>query len=177
MVRILLAALLGLLVLDPVPARAQTAAPPPATSSAVVDELAGIHQALERLVGLLEQVRQHQEVELLIRRIELRERRLTPLENRVESAESAVQGLTAEIKRLRDMLSHEEDLLQEEIRAGTDTPDSDTRRMIGELRRVLDTQTSMLELESLRLRQLEDQLADGREEVEILDEMLLEMLE
>jgi methyl-accepting chemotaxis protein len=75
------------------------------------------------------------------------------------------------------MLEHQEDMLLDETRQGTDTPDSDTRRVIDELRRVLAAGNERVEQVQTRMRRLEDELAEGREKVAILEEQLQEMLD
>jgi hypothetical protein len=78
---------------------------------------------------------------------------------------------------MQDMLRDEEDRLRNEIRDGVDQPDSETRLMIEQYERAIQADTARLDGLDRRLRRLEDELAEGREEIAILDEMLQELLE
>lgn len=154
-----------------------TLAQPEAVAPQLLEDVAGIHRALERLVGLLETMQANQRIDIVLKRIALREQRLEPLEDRLKTAESQVQSLNGEITRLETMLEQQEEVLGDEIRRGLDQPDSDTRRMLDELRMILRIQSDELAQAESRVRGLEDEMARGRDEIAILDEMLLEMLE
>jgi len=154
---------------------AQSATDAPSTQ--VAADVHGIHQALNRLVVLLEEVRQQRHVELLLKRIELKERRLAPLENRLRSAEGDVVGLEDELKHIEVMRTQTEQQIDDEIRTGKDDPQSGSRRMLDEVERMVESLNARLDEARLRVRQAEDDLLDGREEIEILDEMLMELLE
>jgi len=145
--------------------------------SRLAEEMAGIHRSLDRLVTLLEAHVQHQQIDLLIKRIELKERRLEPLEGRLRSAEGDLLGRENEIARMRTMLEQQRESLDDEIREGADQPESETRRIIEDFERIIRTEEAQLDDSRLRVRRLEDDLADQREEIEILDDALLEMLE
>jgi len=163
-----------ILLLSPA-AVAQSA--PDGSSSEIAADVQGIHQALRRLVLLLEQVQEQQHVELLLKRIELKERRLAPLERRLRSAEDQVSGLEDELKHIEVMLTETEQEIDNEIRAGKDDPDSESRQRLEGLRRAVEPTNARLDEARLRVRRAEDDLLDGREEIEDLDEVLMELLE
>ena len=48
--------------------------------AALLEQVTGVNRSLERLVSLLEDSLDRQQIDLLLKRIELRERRLAPLE-------------------------------------------------------------------------------------------------
>jgi TolA-binding protein len=144
-------------------------------TSELDEDVAGIRQALDRLVVLLETVQHHQRVDLLLKRIELRERRLEPAERRLRSAEGDVEGLEGELVHMRAMKEQEEEKLDELIR--TREIDYGDRRQLEEIKTVEVALEARLDEARMRVRRYEDELADGREEIEILDEMLLELLE
>ena len=81
-------------------------APTEYESARVAKDVQGIHQALDRLVGLLESVQRQQSLELLLKRIEMHERRQAPLERRLRSAENDVDNLQDETKQLDLMWAH-----------------------------------------------------------------------
>jgi hypothetical protein len=139
-------------------------------------EMAGIQRSLDRLVDLFEAHLEHQRLDLLLKRIQLKERRLEPAQKRLRDAEARLEGREAEIKRMKQMLEEQQSVLDDEIRQGGDAGDSETRRMIINLERVIRTQEAQVEDGRARVRRLEDELAVQREEVEILDDLLLEML-
>jgi chromosome segregation ATPase len=147
------------------------------TPADIAAEVHGIHQALDRLVGLLEQAQYQQRVELLLKRIELKERRLAPLEARLRSAEGQVEGLEDELRHLETMRESAEQTIDEEVRSGLDDPQSESRRMLEDLKRMVEPVTARLAEARLRMRRAEDDLLDGREEIDDLDAMLMELLE
>ena len=159
------------------PIVAQQDAELPEATERMLEDVSGIHQSLERLVGLLETLREHQKVELLIKRIELKERRLAPMESRLRSAENTVKGIEDELTRLRTMREQIEEALNDNEIRGEATPEDGSREMLVHIERELEVLGVQVEAERLRARELEDDLAEGREDVEDLDEMLIELLE
>ncbi len=143
---------------------------------ALVGDVAGIRQALDRLVDLLETVQRNQRVDLLLKRIELRERRSAPLERRLAGAQADVEGIEAEQVRMESMREQQERELDEIMRQGQETDDG-VRRMLREVERMQTAMEARLLDAQSRVRRFEDELADGREEIEILDELLLELLD
>ena len=147
------------------------------SSTEIAADVQGIHQALNRMVVLLEEAQQQQHVELLLKRIELKERRLAPLEGRLRSAEDQVAGLEDELRHIEVMRNEAEQEIDDEIRTGVDDPQSETRQMLDTLERMVEPMNARLDEAGLRVRRAEDDLLDGREEIEILDELLMELLE
>jgi predicted nucleic acid-binding Zn-ribbon protein len=171
-----IAFVLGLLILPALPAVGQ----PVATGRVdgqLAEDVQGIRRTLDRLVGLLETARHHRQVDLLLKRIELRERRLEPLEGRLSSAEAELQRTEEYLQTLERMRDQHEELLNQEIRDGADAPRSDTRRTLEEIRRSWTGAEERLEAARMRVQRYENELTDGRRDIEILDEMLLELLE
>ena len=149
---------------------------PAVETPALTEDVAGIRQALDRLVELLETVQRNQRVDLLLKRIELRERRLAPLQKRLAAAQGDVEGSQAERVRMRAMKEQQERQIDESVRAGRETDDI-ARRMLQEIEQVEAAMEARLDDAEARVRRFEDELADGREEIEILDEILLELLD
>jgi len=147
------------------------------SATEIAEDVQGIHQALNRLVVLLEEVQQQQHVELLLKRIELKERRLAPLERHLRSAENDVVGLEDELKHIEVMRTQSEQEIDDEIRSGKDDPDSESRQRLDALERIVEPLNARLDEARMRVRRAEDDLLDGREEIELLDEMLMELLE
>ena len=143
---------------------------------ALTEDVAGIHQALDRLVILLETVQRNQRVDLLLKRIELRERRLAPLERRLAGAQGDMEGIEAEQVHMESMREQQERELDEIVREGKQTDDG-VRRMLREVELIQTAMEARLFDAQARVRRFEDELAEGREEIEILDEMLLELLD
>jgi chromosome segregation ATPase len=160
-----------------VPAHAQPQPPAGDETARLVDEVAGLNRSLEKLVVMLEQVMFQQQVDLMLKRIELKERRLEPMASHLRSLQREYDDRKSELKHLQETLELEEDRISDEIREGTDRPDSASRTMVKELERVLAVETARIEDLERRMRRLEDDLAEGREEVLVLDEQLQEMLQ
>jgi len=158
------------------PAAAQQEGQPEAESAGLVDEVAGLRSSLDQLVALLGRVAEQQKVDLLLKRVELKERRLIPVASDLRSLEGDYQDQKVVVTRYQEMLRQMEDALSEEIRRGVDQPDSESRQMIPEFERELQIEIARIEELERRMRRLEDELADGRKEIAILDEQLRELL-
>jgi septal ring factor EnvC (AmiA/AmiB activator) len=149
----------------------------PGRSQDTADDMAGINRSLERMVVLLETLIGNQQVDILLKRIELQERRLAPLESGLRRAERAMIDVEARLERMKEEREAMEDVIAEEVRDGIDKDDSDARRMRDQLDRVLESESARVEEMRRRVLRLEDELADGREEIVILDEQLRELLQ
>ncbi len=147
-----------------------------AEAPALIEDVAGIRQALDRLVGLLETVQRNQRVDLVLKRIELRERRLAPLERRLAGAQGDVESIQSELVHMEAMQEQQERELDESAREDLGTNDG-IRRMLQEIEQMQTGMQARLDDAQARVRRYEDELADGREEIYILDEMLLELLD
>jgi len=153
------------------PARAQDA------SGQLAEDVAGINRSLERMANLLETLIGNQQVDILLKRIELKERRLAPLESDLRRAERALIDIESRVKRLNEEREELDDAVDEEVRAGVDSEGSEARRMRDQLERVVEMEAGRVEEYRRRVLHLEDQLAEGREEIAILDEQLMELLQ
>jgi chromosome segregation ATPase len=164
------------LLLAPAVALGQPAAAD-AGARALADDVGGIRRALEQLVALQETAEHFREVDVLLRRIELLERRLEPVERQLQGAERTVRGMEDDLATLQKMREQNEDALDEEIKAGVDTPRSGTRNMLTDIERTLETREEQIKEARARARRFDDDLAERREEIEVLDDMLMELLE
>ena len=171
-----LVTLCGLLALACLPPAMAQAGPGPERDT-LAEQLAGLNRSLERLVVLLESSLENQKVDLLLKRINLRERRLAPLESELRSSRNAIADSESETAYLKQMQEQHEETLTREIREGLDRPDSETRAMMAGMESALKMQSQRLEKSQLRIRELEDELAEGREQIAVLDDMLEELLE
>ncbi len=143
----------------------------------VADELAGLNRSVDRLVEMLERSIARQEIDLLLKRIELRERRLAPLERDLRGAEGELFDAKSEVSQMLEMQRAQEDEMRELERDGDATEAAAARKMLEDFERIILMQTTRMEDLQRRAMTLEDELADGRDEIAILDEMLLELLE
>jgi septal ring factor EnvC (AmiA/AmiB activator) len=150
---------------------------PPILSQDEAEDMAGINRSLERMVVLLETLIGNQQVDILLKRIELQERRLAPLESELRRGERAMIDVEARLKRMQEEREAMEDVIAEEVRDGIDKEDSEARRMKNQLDRVLESESSRVDEMRRRVQRLEDELADGRDEILILDEQLRELLQ
>jgi chromosome segregation ATPase len=142
-----------------------------------VNDLAGINRSLERMVVLLETMIDNQDTDILLRRIELKERRLIPLESELRRAERSLLDMQSRLKMIQEELEQQEEQLSEEMRQGIDPQDSDARRAREQMERILETENSRAEEFERRVRMLQDELAEGQDEIAILDEQLQELLQ
>ncbi len=141
----------------------------------VVSELARVRASLDRLVQLLEDAQAAQQAELLLRRIERRERRLLPLESRLRTAREDLVQLDEELVKFAAYREQ----LDEEIRAATGRGES-SEPEAGLILDRLDAEKTGMERRKeqleLRIRQLEDQVAEQLEEIEFMEGSLEEMV-
>ncbi len=147
------------------------------TPEQVVRELAGIQQSLDDLVVLLSTMRRNQDADLILRRIEMHERRLAPLEGRLERNGREQLDAQASMGNSEEWKSQTEERIHEIEREGREEVPLQIHQ---ELR--MAEQRMILEQERFdRLQQqqieLEDALADRRDEVEILEDLLHELVE
>jgi len=147
------------------------------TPEQVVRELAGIQQSLDDLVVLLSTMRRNQDADLILRRIEMHERRLAPLEGRLERNGREQLDAQASMGNSEEWKSQTEERIHEIEREGREEVPLQIHQ---ELR--MAEQQMILEQERFdRLQQqqieLEDALADRRDEVEILEDLLHELVE
>jgi len=172
-----LAALCTALLLAAAPVAFAQGPSPGEDMSRLVDEVAGLNRSLQKLTVMLEQVMFQQEVDLLLKRIELKERRLEPMASHLRSLQREYDGRKTEIKHYQEMLEGAHNQVSDEIRQGRDlVAESEAAQIVAEMERVLVVETAGIEGLERRMRELEDALADGREEVLILDEQLREMM-
>jgi len=143
----------------------------------LVEEVSGLNRSLERLVVLLERSLANQQVDLLLKRIDLKQRRFAPLEAELRDAENTVLRTESEIQRIAEISEQQERQISRDLRDGTDSPDSEARRMMQKIDTMVEFQAGRLGDNRERMRKLEDQLAEGREEEAILEDMLAELLD
>lgn len=170
----ILVAILTLTVLPALPALSQPAGSDPA-SERMSQEIVAIRQALDRLVVLLESRQRHQDVDLLLKRIELRERRMEPMERKLRAAENEITGIERQLQNLDQMQEQHEAYREAEIRDGVDS--SETRRILDDINRSRQSAEERMQSVRMRAQIVENDLASGRRELEILDEMLEELIE
>lgn len=147
------------------------------TDAGLAEQLSQLNRTLDELVTMVGAMLDNDRVELVLRRIELQERRLAPKEEQLRRVENAVFDVKSEVTRIQEMIDETDRTLTEEIREGTDQPDSDTRANLAQLKLMLKDATGRYEDTELRRRRLEDDLIDERERIDDLDAMLREMLE
>ena len=152
-------------------------APADRASGQEQNELKGIREALDRLVALHRADEQYREVDLVLKRIDLWVRRLAPLEQRLVSAEAQIRSDEENLQALERMHEQNQSMLDEEIREGTDTRRSGTRRMLEDIERSRIGVEESMRAARLRVQEHENELARGQKQIAILDESLLELLE
>jgi len=157
------------------PATGQDA--PGDTPEQVVRELAGIQKSLGDLVTLLTMMRRNQDADLILRRIEMHERRLAPLEGRLERNRREQLDAKTSIGNIEEWKSQTEERIHEIEREGREEVPLQMRQEV----RMAEQQMSQEEERFERLQQqqieLENTLEDRRDDVEILEDLLLELVE
>lgn len=157
--------------------RAQQPAPAEEAQGALLAEIAGLHRSLDQLVELLRAGLAHQKIDVMLKRIELKERRLAPLERRLRGTQDSILNSQGEIARLEQMKESTEQELADLIREGHEGAINESRYLMGEFEKAIRSEQATIEELERRVVELEDELADGRDEIAILDEKLAELLE
>jgi len=147
------------------------------TPEQVTRELAGIRESLDDLVTLLSTMRRNQDADLILRRIEMHERRLAPLEVRLDrNGREQLEAKTA-IGNIGEWKSQTEERIREIERAGREEVPLDFHhevRMAGQ--QITHEQERLDRLQQKQI-ELENALADRRDEVEILEDLLDDLVE
>ena len=149
-----------------------------AGASELQEVVTSLDRSMTKMVRLLEHFLHNQRVELVLRRIELRERRLAPLGEELHRAERELIESKNEINRLKGMMAELEQVTFEEMRKGAFDPiDSGSLRMKREVKRELEVQGGEMEAMERRAQDLDNDLAAGRREISILDNVLEQLLD
>jgi len=168
---LILPALLAVLFVSAVGGSELTSQP-----SVVVDELSGIRVALESLSDQVRTMRRSSDAELVLRQIQIYEQRVAPLEAQLASTERRYIDSQAFLASATERLAQAEQRIEE--------TESEGRAIPEELQKERDLIAQACERdkthqESLRSQivRLENQVADGRDKVAILEERFAEMFE
>jgi chromosome segregation ATPase len=154
-----------------------TQQPAAGTGREMLEEVAGVRESLDSLVGMLAELLDNQQVELVLKRIDLKQRRLAPLERDLRSGEGSISSRKGELQELAQMLEETEDRIQDQVREGTDHPDSEDRLMARQVEQQIRFLNGQLQQSMGRQSMLMDELADERRELEILDDILRDLLD
>ena len=114
-------------------------------AAALLEQVTGVNRSLERLVNLLEDSLDRQQIDLLLKRIELRERRLAPLEAQLHRAENRLSNAEDEVARMTRMLEEQEKNMRERIRNGADPATVPERGMLEEIKMHLEVENGQIE--------------------------------
>ena len=157
------------------PATGQEA--PADTPEQVVRELAGIQESLDDLVVLLSTMRRNQDADLILRRIEMHERRLAPLEGRLDRNGREQQQAKTSMANIEEWKSQTEEQIFEIERAGRDEVPLPMRQEVHMAEQQMDRELERLDTLQQRQIELENALADRRDDVEILEDLLRDLVD
>jgi chromosome segregation ATPase len=143
----------------------------------LVGELAGVHQSLDQLVGLVGQLIRNQKVDVLLKRIEMRERRMAPLEAELLRAERQRSDLNVEVERMQEMVDDWEIQLRDAERDNDKETEGELSMMLSQVRHSLTIESGRRDELDRRMNELEGDLIAGRKALAILDDVLLDELE
>jgi len=147
----------------------------PAAEPDLAREMAGVNRSLEQMAAMLERLLENQKTDLVLKRIEMRERRIAPLETELRERHGELVTSQAELDRLEDLKEDWNDRLREAARTDENAA-IELRVMQQQFEQAHGKQNSRhLALEE-RVRQLEDELAEGREVIQDLEALLLERI-
>ena len=102
---------------------------------------------------------------------------MAPLERRLRGVQDDIVHLQSEVARFEQMKEHSEQELLDHERDGNEAGINESRYLIHEFEQAMVSERAKLEELERRVPLLENELADGREEIAILDEKLDELLD
>lgn len=164
-----------ILTISTSPATSQDA--PTTAPEQVVRQLAGIQESLDDLVAVLATMRRNQDAEVMLRRIEMHERRLAPLSGQLERNIREQLDARSSLSNIEDWRSQTEERIFEIERDGREEISQDLRQELRMAEQGLKRDRERLETLQLQQIELENALADRRDDVEILEDLLLELLD
>jgi chromosome segregation ATPase len=144
----------------------------------LIQEVAGLRKAVERVTLLLDELAKTQRLDGLFKRIELKERRLAPIEAELRAARRELVTQQELMTRLNANLDDLENRFREESQSGSDDPEkeSDYKVMSQDLEAQINAKgTALTALES-RIRTLENDLNEGRAELRGFEDHLQQAL-
>jgi len=148
----------------------------PAELPRLTEEVAGVNRSLDRLVGLLVTMLEQQKTDLLLKRIEMKERRVLPLEQEMRRARNTASNIGVEIDRMQAMIDDAESSQRKALRDGREREGKELDQMITQLSLNYDVEVASRDEHERRARDLEDQIALHRRDIEVLDDLLMEQL-
>jgi len=157
------------------PASGQDA--PVDTPERIVRELAAIQESLDDLVTLLSMMRRNQDASLILRRIEMHERRLAPLEGRLERNRREQLDAKSSMSNIETWKSQTEEGILEIERKGRDEVPLPMRQEVHMAEQQMNREQERLETLQQQQIELEMALADRRDDVEILEDLLRELVD
>ncbi len=150
---------------------------PDTAAERVALELGDIRDSLDDLVRLLATMKRNQDADLMLRRIEMHERRLAPLEGRLDRNGREQQDVQTSIRNVEEWKSQTEERIHQIEREGREEIPLELLQEV----RMAEQQIALEQDRLDRLRQqqidLENTLADRRDDVEILEDLLRELVE
>jgi len=147
------------------------------TPEQVVRELAGIQGSLDELVDLLSKMRRIQDADLILRRIEMHERRLAPLEGRLDRNGREQLDAKTSIGNIEEWKLQTEEGIHEIEREGREEVPLQMHQEVRMAEQQMSQEQARLETLQQKQIELENALADRRDEVEILEDLLGELVE
>ncbi len=143
----------------------------------VARELAGIRDSLDELVALLVTMRRNQDADLILRRIEMHERRLAPLDGRLDRNSREQQDAKSSIGNIKQWMSQTEEQIDKMEREGREEVPLQLYQELRMAEQQLTQEEARLEGLQQRQIELENTLADRRDDVEILEDLLRDLVE
>ena len=146
------------------------------SQSDAVGELAGIRVALEKLTTQVDTMRRSSDAELVLRQIQLHEQRLAPLEARLASRQREDLDTQAFIVSARERLAQAERRIAEAGREGRE-PSDELRKERDLIAQALKGDKSRAESLRAQIIILENQIAEARRKVVILEESFIDLVD
>ncbi len=143
-------------------------------SASLALEVRQIREALDTLVEL--QLTRDR-TDLVLKRLELHERRLDPLAQRLVMAETEYRKVVDNLQSLERLKEQDEKMIEDAIKEGNEEDRASIRLMLDNIERTMEQDGEREDAALLRVRELEDEIADRQRDIEILDEIFATFLE
>ena len=147
------------------------------TAEIIAAELGGIRQALEDVATQVSDVRRSNDADLVLRQIALHEQRAAPIERELRINNDDVANHEVWFAETEELIAETEGRIKEFEQAGHESVPQELIDLRASWERNRRNYSAKLEVLRKRQMEVDDQVAKMRDEIEILEERLLELLE
>jgi len=169
--------LLSVLLATGGPSAVAQQAPSGTEIATLTAEIGKLNGSLDDIARSLRVLLHDQKIQVVIRRIELAERRQAPFSSELRSARADVRAQKEELVRMEGIMENIRRRVDDAIRQGNDPQNVPERAELEQFESMLEIERERLSTAEVRVIDLENDAARGRDRIGILDEQLQELLD